>query len=120
MDSSAITMNWSTFIKEAPAEPMDFRVYANIAPDFRHPFTDELRYIGINLMTLNDTSEIMGYAERESELGKRLLGLLEGKHEELCILRLQFPTDSKSGADAIHIRKFVNPHWIITDETPSE
>ena len=111
-------MNWSTFIKEAPADPMDFRVYANIAPDYRHPFTDEGRYLGINLMTLNDTSEIMGYAERESELGKRLLGLLEGKHEELCILRLQFPSGSTPGDKAVYIRELVNPHWIITDDTP--
>jgi hypothetical protein len=111
-------MNWSTFIKEAPADPMDFRVYANIAPDYRHPFTDERRYLGINLMTLNDTSEIMGYAERESELGKRLLGLLEGKHEELCILRLQFPSGSTPGDKAVYIRELVNPHWIITDDTP--
>ncbi len=25
-------MNWSTFLKEMPAPPMDFRVYANLAP----------------------------------------------------------------------------------------
>ena len=111
-------MDWSTFIEEAPAPAMDFRVYANLAPDYRHPFTDEQRYIGVNLMTLNDTSEIMGYAERNSELGKSLQKFLANKHEELCILRLQFPSGSNSGA--VYIRELVNPHWIITDEAPSE
>ena len=111
-------MNWSTFLKEAPAPAMDFRVYANIAPDYRHPFTDESRYLGVNLMTLNDTSEIMGYAERNSELGKRLEEFLKDKHEELCILRLQFP--SGPNPNTVYIRELVNPHWIITDETPSQ
>ena len=109
-------MNWSTFLKEMPAAPMDFRVYANLAPDYRHPFNDESRYIGVNLMTLNDTSEIMGYAERNSELGKRIERFLANKHEELCILRLQFA--SPPNPDTVHIRELVNPHWIITDETP--
>ena len=113
-------MNWSTFIKEAPAPPMDFRVYARIAPDYRFPFNDEERYIGVDLMTLNDASEIMGYAERQSELGKRLQQLLQDKHEELCILRLQFPSGSKPGDKAVYIRELVNPHWIITDAKPGE
>jgi hypothetical protein len=111
-------MNWSTFLKEAPTPPMDFRVYANLAPDYRHPFTDESRYLGVNLMTLNDTSEIMGYAERESEVGKRLLEFLKDKHEELCILRLQFPSTPNS--DTVYIRELVNPHWIITDKRKNE
>ncbi|MGI9241826.1 MAG: hypothetical protein ACR2RV_13570 [Verrucomicrobiales bacterium] len=111
-------MDWSTFLKEAPADAMDFRVYANLVPSFRHPFTDESRYIGVLLMTLNDTSEIMGYAERNSELGIRLEEFLKNKHEELCILRLQFPTGPNP--DTVYIRELVNPHWIITDETPGE
>ncbi len=67
-------------------------------------------------MTLNDTSEIMGYAERKAKLGKRIEQFLANKHEELCILRLQFA--SPPNPDTVYIRELVNPHWIITDETP--
>ena len=112
-------MNWSTFTKEAPTEPMDFRVYANLAPDYRHPF-DEERYIGVNMMTLSDSTQIMGYAPRDSELGKLLKEYLEDNFEVLCILRLQFPSGSKPGDSAVFIKEFVNPHWIITDEAGSD
>ncbi|MFT5854602.1 MAG: hypothetical protein ACI8XO_001846 [Verrucomicrobiales bacterium] len=110
-------MDWSTFIKEAPTPPMDFRVYARIVPDNRAPFTDEERYLAIELMTLNDTSVIIGYVERANELGKRMQAFLKDKAEELCILRLEFPSGSEPGDTAVYIRELVNPHWIITDDT---
>ena len=96
---------------------MDFRVYARIVPDYRSPFTDEERYLAIELMTLNDTSAVIGYVQRGSELGKRIEKWLAGKAEELCIMRLEFPGGAKPGDTTVHIRELVNPHWVITDET---
>ena len=115
-------MNWETFTKEAPSppavEPMDFRVLARIVPDYRAPFSDESRYLAIQMITLDPaSSELIGYAVRDSDLGRRLEEFLAEKPDDICILRLEFPGGATPGDTAVHIRELVNPHWIITDET---
>ena len=117
-------MNWTTFVKEAPAPPsvgpMDFRVIARLVPDYRHPFNDKSQYLPVELTTFDNPNVLIGYAVRDSDLGRTLATFLEEQTEQLCILKLEFPSGAKPGDTAVRILELVQPHWITTDEKPAE
>ena len=117
-------MNWTTFVKEAPAPPsvgpMDFRVIARLVPDYRHPFNDKSQYLPVELTTFDNPNELIGYAVRDSELGRTLQEFLGEQTEQLCILKIEFPSGAKPGDSAVRILELVQPHWITTDEKPAE
>lgn len=105
---------WDKYATERPAgTSYDFRVYIEEDTFFSHEFADSAQWNCYKLATRESDEVLYGYAKKDSELDKQLIGLLtanRGRRTSL-ILRLNIPTGTQSRQGVV-IEKMVAPRWL--------
>jgi len=106
-------MRWDAFAAEQPAAPIAMRAFVTLSGDYRPPFTDEARYAAFLLTHPDGAAEILAYAEREGEAGRRLLEIAEDDFEVRAYVSVRFPPEGMASAEILGFLDAVD--WIIVE-----
>ncbi|MBC8126105.1 MAG: hypothetical protein H8M99_03010, partial [Gloeobacteraceae cyanobacterium ES-bin-144] len=89
-------MPWSEFIAKRPAQSHVFRVMLAAANYYNFAFSDESKWHCYRLQSPDREKQVFGYAEKGTELEKKLLPSPDQKEVEL-MLALKFPEGTTQG-----------------------
>ncbi|MEZ5302755.1 MAG: hypothetical protein R3F11_19270 [Verrucomicrobiales bacterium] len=108
--------SWLQFYISRPTKPASFYLIARRENFYIYPFSDASEYLCLKLTDPGVTGEVFGYAERESEVGKRLSKLVDGASrsgnpELLAILKLRFAESGRENRQ-VWIDEIVSETWI--------
>ena len=106
-------MRWDAFAAECPTEPLDMRVFATLTPKYRPPFDDESKYAAFLLTHTDGSSEVLAYAERGSDVARRLLAIAADDFESRVYLRIRFASGSKECVEILDMIESTD--WIVVE-----
>ncbi|HIG84704.1 MAG TPA: hypothetical protein EYG40_06150 [Verrucomicrobia bacterium] len=109
------SMRWKDFIDTKSLEAIDFRVRATLDVNPGFAFPDRKKWICVRIDDWKSDDILFGYAAVGTELSQRIQKVLYDEWQKDCVLRLQFPEDSKGGINQVHILDLVNDSWVKFD-----
>ncbi len=111
-------MDWNRFATERPPGTRDFRVYVEADHLYSHEFSDAGKWQSFRLTTLRGEETLFGYARRDSEAARTLLGMIARtpKRRISVVLRLDLPENLQSPRGLV-IERVVSPFWILLDDS---
>ncbi len=114
-------MDWDEFATARPeGYEGDFRVYVEKDHFFSHEFADSEVFVSFRLTALDGEEVLYGYAELQTDLGKKITELIDlnGGHPTPMILRLKVPVSVRSPR-GVEITRLDCPRWLYV-ENPGE
>jgi hypothetical protein len=102
-------MSWTEFRSAKPTTPVVFRVTLNDVAYYNFYFTDDKKWQSFRLTSADGAHSIHAYAERGTEVHRRLSIRAEAKHAPL-MLALRFPEEG--ARDQVIIDRIVAEGWI--------
>jgi hypothetical protein len=104
--------------KLKPTEPSRIRAFVKLFDYYNYEFTDSSRYLCVKLIAANGVDTLYGYAERESELGKWLVQVLDNNRKNNSLsgqmLAVSFPENAQSD-QCVLINRVLNARWLNLD-----
>ena len=106
---------WSEFIAKRPTQSHVFRVMLAAADYYNFAFSDESKWRSYRLQSPDREQQVFGYAEKGTELDKKLLPD-PGQTDVALMLALKFPEGATQG-NQVEIVKIIAEDW-VEDEAP--
>src|SRR5262249_21505845 len=113
-----------TFLTNKTGEPGTFRVMCDLATYYNFNYADARHsHLSVRIVEVDPFKTTHGYATKDSDVGQRLVQLLEdGKAHPLtlelkCAGREGDPTRG-AGANAVAITQIISESWIVGEQPP--
>jgi hypothetical protein len=120
-----LKLDWESFVgwgekdfpllkKERPVEDVMLRVFAARSSYYNYEFTDETRYVAVQLYSPDSLSTLHAYCERSSALGTALEEVFARSQspETALMVRIAYPQSAQSD-HAVLLKGLVSDRWIV-------
>ncbi len=107
-------MAWGQFKKERPTGAKLFRVFADRGDYWNFEFSEESKFLSVQMLSPDGLTSIHGYCERASSLGQEVESVLSrSQGVQALTLRLAFPEKAESD-HCVRILGLVSERWLLT------
>jgi hypothetical protein len=109
-------ISWEKFLSEKPTTGHMFRVMASAMEYYNFGFADESKWRSYRLLSPDTEHAIYGYAEKNTELDRKIRPKEDGKSLALTLM-LKFPVGASS-ASQVEIESVLADGWLLEEDKP--
>lgn len=108
-------LSWDRLLEERPLEPVQLRVFVELDNYYNFEFSDEEKWQSLRIKTRSVEEMLYGYVERDSVVGRRVLGATGADEVVPMNIRVKFLPETRE-RDMVVIDELLHPYWLRDDD----